>query len=76
MSREEIIKQIDELENQLVEFDEDEEFYRETRKGAKRLKCCLDIYCEETGLTKSEMIQFISACNGGTVINNNLKEME
>lgn len=38
MSREEIIKQIDELENQLVEFEEDEEFYRETRKGAKKIK--------------------------------------
>ncbi len=76
MSREEIINQIEELENKLVEFDEDKEFYAEARKGAKRLKCILDVYCEETGLSKQEMIQFISACNGGSIINNNLKEVE
>ena len=44
MSREEIINKIEDLRSQLHEIDEDEDFYVETRKEAKRMKATLDIY--------------------------------
>lgn len=74
MSREEIINKIEDLRSQLHEIDEDEDFYVETRKEAKRMKATLDIYCKETGLSKEELIQLIAVCNGGTIINNNLEK--
>lgn len=74
MSREEIINKIEELENQLYEIDEDDDFYKEVRRNAKRMRATLDITCEETGLSKEELIQLIAVSNGGTIINNNLEK--
>ena len=74
MSREEKINKIEDLRSQLHEIDEDEDFYVETRKEAKRMRATLDISCEETGLSKEELIQLVAVCNGGTIINNNLEK--
>ena len=74
MSREEIINKIEDLRSQLHEIDEDEDFYFFFLKEAKRMKATLDIYCEETGLSKKELIQLVAVCNGGTIINNNLEK--
>ena len=38
------------------------------------MRATLDIYCEETGLSKEELIQLVAVCNGGTIINNNLEK--